>query len=297
MFWDLPTTANRDDLIEATYVASELYRKSLIRQFIEEESHDEILRPSSLGKPAVHLFARKFFPELFTSPSDGVNAQRAQLFHEGDTFEADGYFHFVRTGIRVVAVHPKIDYRGIKGTGDIVIQMGDDTYLADFKSVNASYYNKVAPSKRNPLGAFTDERGTITQVAIYGAALNLTASVILYCRDDCRMMFVVPSEDEVKTALTRVDTIIDLWDTIDTWDDVFRYFRPPIPKAEVRKNQSTGRYGGTGRFFVPQSMLYSPAADLVYDIMNDVNEKGEPRAYVIDYKYPEKYAHLKPELK
>lgn len=280
-----PTTADEQTMREAAVVAAKMYEESLIRQFVRDDRHHLVLRPSALGKPAADLFARRFFPELYAGGIESINLQTRQLFHEGDTLEADLYFHLVRSGIPVLDTQPLIDWHGIRGHGDLVVELDGRRFLMEVKSAKDSFFKDV-----NRHGISDDSRGYLTQLAIYSDALSLPSAWLVYNKDTSAVTVIHPSPIDLERALARAKYLIDVWNKVDCWEDVFEFIRPNPPRKEFVAKKWTGRY------MLPLPMWSSPARHLVYEIVEGKNAKGETREFILDYKYPEKFNHLKPHL-
>lgn len=297
--WQLPTVIGPDEMEAAVKEAAAMYADSLRRHYIRDEYNEDgrILRPSSMGKEPFHLFARRFRPDIFDNPEypavveediDPLSdaSRRQQLFHEGDTWEADFVFHCRRTGITVKKIHPKVNYKDIiKGTGDIILEFDGIDYIVDLKSTSAKHFKSLLTY------GLDDVRGYITQLALYSYGTGLPPVLGVYCRDSCSFLTIQVPQDTIDVAIYNVDYFLDKWfNKVNAWEDVFEYFTPPAPRPEKAGNRYTGRY------LVPIKLYSDPTRYLLYDIIDDVNARDEWRQYVVDYIYPTKHLDRKPEM-
>lgn len=297
--WHRPTVIGPQALEDAIREAADMYADSLRRHYIRDEYNEDgrILRPSSMGKEPLSLFARKFFPDIFENPDylpaldediDPLadSSRRQQLFHEGDTWEADFAFQCRRTGIKIVQLHPKVNYKDVvKGTGDIVLEFDGVHYIVDLKSTSAKYFRQLVDY------GLDDVRGYVTQLAIYSHGTGLPPILGVYCRDSCNFLTISIPQDTIDVALYNVDYFIHHWfNTVKCWEDVFEHFTPPPPRPEKVGRRLTGRY------LIPIKFYSCPSRHLLYDIVVDYNDKGELRQYVVDYIYPAKHLDRKPEM-
>lgn len=288
MLYDPDNSAHYERMIAAREAAL-IYEQSLQRQFcgVGEDKHDytKTLRGSMMGKPIVQIFGQRFFPELYEE--DGyVTLQQRQLFHEGDTFEADAYFHLVRTGVKVLSKQLTIEYKGVSGHVDFIIEHNGVPTVLELKSAKDSFFNSVLRK------GVDEERGYVSQIAIYMDALGMPGAWIVYNKDNSAHTVVIPTLTDVEIALKRANTIIKTWEVAECWDDIFQFVRPPEPKKEYSDKRWTGRY------LPPLTLWNSPqTVELCYITEEGMNPKGLPRTYILDYRYPEKWTHRKPQIK
>jgi hypothetical protein len=316
-FWSRPVQDVPEQvLFTAIDVSTELYRQSLLKRFINNKAEDVLqaektaLRPSNLGKPAVDLFGMRFFPELY---QDGEgSAQLNHIFHMGDTWECDALFYFAQRGIEVLDVQPTINWRGkVTGTADAVVCINGIRYVVDFKSVNSSYFKsnwdrtldvyhlpahltdcailERIPSVLKALeqtATLNNRRGYITQMSLYSDALHMPPMLLMLNKDTSEVVEGYFTVDERDAALHRVEQIVHAWEQVTCWEDVFQYIKPPPVRKEYKEKKWTGRY-------MPHMSMYnSPIIELVYELLPD----DDGKLIVVDYRYPEQWKHLKPEL-
>lgn len=292
--WYGPTVITSDELLEHMKYAAQIYQQSLAKQWTEQPYDPRILRPSMIGKPGLQLAAKRFFPEMFTTlyyahsqdiPEEYEEEfadlqRRTQIFHMGDIWEADFYFHCKRTGIKILAFQQPVSWNGIEGTLDFILDLGNGPVLVDTKSYSAKY------TKRLLSEGLTDTFGGVTQLAIYSACAGYIPSYLgVFCRDTCHFYLVPADTESLNKALTRAKYVVDSWNQISEWDDAFAFFKPPPPKKEYSNRAWTGRY------LVPVQFYSCPSRHLIYEIVED-----EGREYVVDYRYPDSMIEYKPEL-
>lgn len=316
-FWARPVKdVHTTDLLNAVNKSTELYAQSLMKRFVYYDEEDLVqaektaLRPSNLGKPAVDIFGARFFPELYQGGE--YNAQLNHIFHMGDTWECDALFYFAQRGIEILDVQPTIDWRGkVQGTADAVVCIDGIRYVVDFKSVNSNYFKDswdrslvlyYLPShladhqvlNRLPLilkgleccAAINNRRGYITQLSLYSDALHLPPMLLMLNKDTSEVVEGYITVDERDAALHRVEQIVDAWDAVECWEDIFEYIKPPPLRKEYKNKKWTGRY-------MPHVSMYnSPIIDKVYEVLPD----DDGKLIVVDYRYPEQWKHMKPGL-
>lgn len=284
-----PDNSKHYERMIAAHEASLMYKASLERQFcgVGEDEHNYTLslRGSMMGKPIVHIFGQRFFPDYYKE--DGhVTLQQRQLFHEGDTFECDAYFHLVRTGVKVLSKQETVDWKGVSGHVDFVIELNGKPTVLELKSAKDSFFNTVLRK------GVDEERGYVSQLSIYMDALGMPGAWIVYNKDNSAHTLVIPTLTDVEIALKRAETIRKTWEVAECWDDIFQFIRPPEPKKEYSDKKWTGRY------LPPLTLWNSPQTiKLSYITEEGINPKGLPRTYILDYRYPEKWTHRKPLLK
>ena len=283
-----PTVASQLEMVLAAHEAAEIYKASLLRQFanIGNDIHDYTLklRGSMMGKPIVELFAHRFHPELFEEDGWKTN-QQLQLFHEGDTFEADAYFHLVRTGVKVLAKQIEVDWKGVSGHVDFIAEINGEPTVLELKSAKDTFFKSVLKK------GIDEERGYVSQLSIYMEALGLPGKWIVYNKDNSAHTLITPTITDVELAMKRANVIRHTWEVATCYDDIFEFVRPPKPRKEYKDKRWTGRW------MPPLNLWSSPALHLCYDVEEDFTEDGKPRRYILDYRYPEKWTHLKPPLK
>lgn len=313
-FWQRPVVqADEHELRAYAALVAKMYEDSLVKRFIyneTDESAKSALRPSNLGKPAVDMFGARFFPELYEWGE--VDPRTNHIFHMGDTWECDALFYMVQRGYTIDKIQPEINWRDmVIGHADATASYGDIPLVVEFKAVNNNYFKDswdrtmtdyhLPPHladhqvmNRLPLilkqietsANINNRRGYITQASIYADALNRRPMLMMLNKDTAEVIEAPIPRAEFEAAIHRVEQIADAWFKVDCWEDVFQFIKPPPVRKEYKDRKWTGRY-------MPHISMYnSPIIDLVYEVLPDVDGK----IIVVDYRYPEKYIHLKPEL-
>lgn len=274
-FWSLPTVSDVPTMLDAIETSTEIYQRSLAKTFVSNNSDGIILRPSLLGKPAIELFAKRFLPDIFDG--DGFETRILQIFHVGNCFEADLHFHLIRTGQMVFTTQAETEWNGLLCHADFIVKFAsaDHPHILELKTTNSNYFDRCNRD------GITDYRGHLTQGAIYQEAFGLPVIFVVYDKATSNMTWIEPTIAELESALYRAKRIVDVWNQVTCWEDVFLHLQPPPPRKEWKDKRWTGRY------LVPPSLYGSPVVPIVYEMIGK---------HVVDYRYPDKYNHLKPEL-
>lgn len=271
---EIPSTTVGILAAEASVERSvEIYRHALLRQFVAHEGRaSDQLRVSMLGKPAMELFARKFHPEWFEG--EPMTRRLHQLFTDGDVFEATIQFHLRALGYTILETQRAVEWNGVTGHTDAIVRTpeGEDILL-EFKTANAyrfAGYTKLGALVPCPYA---------TQLAIYSAATNLPSAWVFYNKDTSDLKVVPFKPDVYAHYLDRAAELIEMYQGIQTWEQVFDHVAAPEPIPERYKNAQTGRY------LIPSDMNKALAAQ-VYSCVPDVNGYGKETTYVVGYTMP-----------
>ena len=259
----------------AIEVAAEWYKRSLYKQLVRREKDNDIrLRPSMLGKPAVDIVARKFFPELYR---DNITEDRFwQLLHDGDTFECDYLVHLGLLGIEVVASQVPCDWHGVKGNADIIVRIDGKTVLLELKTGNDGYYKSILKMQSIDgrvfrygkewmnahylLSEYSNFRGHLTQGAVYAEALDCDEVVIvLKDKDTSEVLLYNMTKKEREEELAHAARKVEVWDYCDTFAEMFLYAGIPTPRKEIAAKNHTGRY------LIHPSLYGCPIIPLIYE--------------------------------
>ena len=255
--------------------ACEWYRRSLYKQLVIREKDNDIrLRPSMLGKPAIDIVSRKFFPELYR---DNITEDRFwQLLHDGDTFECDYRVHLELLGIPVLDTQVQCDWHGVIGSADIVVELDGKRVLLELKTGNDGYYKSILKMQSADgrvfrygqewikhhylLSEYSNYRGHLTQGAIYGDALECDEVVIvLKDKDTSEVLLYNMTRKEKEEHLARAARVVEAWDYCDSFPETFLYTGIPAPRKEIQNRVHTGRY------LVNPSLYGSPIIPLIYE--------------------------------
>lgn len=277
-----------------------IYKGSLERQWFrtEAEAPDAVLRASNLGAPAIELFAKKWKPEWFVpGPSDyssvlpdeedntGNTWRLTQLFHCGDTFEADFVMLCRLFGYKILESQTEVDLSPllglqVKGHLDFVVESPNgEVFIIDTKTCSDRSFTTMSKDM------MAEKRQYVTQIALYYWWLQenrnykeLTPGWILYNKNNSQLEWVKCKPEWVDESLDTVLHFVQTWKELDgkSWDAVTTHVLPPMPVEEVYRKKRTGCY------LLPPSMRYSPIAHRVYDIVEEPNGYGKMTKYVRD---------------
>lgn len=259
------------------------YKQSLLKQIIKHEVDNDIrLRPSLLGKAAIDVVARKVFPDWYRD--EITNPRFWQLFHDGDTFEADYYVWLTSRGVEVEQYQVPCTWNDISGHADMVVLIDGKRVLLELKTANAGYFTSVQKMQSDDRRAFrygegardttylasqfTDFRGHLTQAAVYGTGLGVDEIVVvLKAKDTSELILYNLTESERLNCIKRASQIVRAWHNVEEWKDVFVYTGIPAPNKEISRGSHTGRY------LVNPKLYSSPILPLVYEWTQDKNGK------------------------
>lgn len=232
-------------------------KESFERQFcsVSKGSGDSI-RMSGLGKPAV-LQAMKV---LGYEESNTFDMTMRHRFHIGDSFEAYlmalAKFYFPG---RVRGSQDTVEYMGIKGHLDGIIDTPDGSVVIEAKSMTERYFMKFLKTQ-------DDERGYATQAALYSHCTGLPLVWVCLNKATHRVeMIELQPEDGLK-ALLRAERLIPMLKSLKHFGDIWDCgMMAPPPTAEIYQRKETGMK------LVPESMRYSSFIDVFYytEMMED----------------------------
>ena len=238
----------------------------------KEERQKPGMRMSALGKPAMVTALQKlgyYEPE--------PRGHLRYIFFLGDVFENVLGELFKAYGYKVIAdqtKHPedtKVTWNGLGGHFDYMIDVDGHKVLIEAKTMSGNY-------ARQFLKEPNDDRGYITQLALYRAALGNPLAAWLIMDKSTGLMHVVwPDLPYLDDALERAQKVMERLERVETLEDVFRLFRPPPGRPEVYQRQETGRY------LVPTSMSFSPYKSAVYKLTQEPNGYNKMTDYVYAY--------------
>lgn len=267
------------ELADVVGFAAEMYRESLLKQIIGMESDNDIrLRPSLLGKAAIDIVARKLYPQWYTGGLD--NPRFWQLFHDGDTFEADYIVWLTSRGVRIESTQVPCNWNGITGHADLVVQLGSSRVLLELKTANTGYFTSIQKMQSDDRRAFrygeeyrevpylasqfSDFRGHLTQGSIYAAGIGVDeVVVVLKHKDTSEIILYNLTQTERLKCIERAERIVRAWDSVEELSDLFVWTGIPEPRPEVAKGKPTGRY------LLNAKMYGSPIIPLIYEWEQD----------------------------
>lgn len=269
--------------------ATSLYSDALIKMANKVEQ-PIYLRPSILGKYAIDVVARKFFPEWY---SVGVSHERFyQVFHDGNVWEADYLFHLECRGIKLLETQTKVNWNGVVGTADAIVELDNKPVLIELKTANPGYFDSMKRMQNDDSRAyrfgslyrdvcylahdFSDFRGHLSQTSFYANALGIHESVLVVKnKSTSEVLLYNLTEQDIEKYTARNQNIIAAWEACECWEDVYFYCGIPSPSPSKAKDRK-------GEYLIPAKMFGSPIIDLVYETYEDV--KG--RKSVIGYRIP-----------
>jgi len=237
---------------------------SLLRQFTQSAPQPGGLRVSSLGKPAVLQALSKFGYH-----GDGFSTPLHHVFHLGDVFEEFVIFQLRRLGYTVTDEQKEVDFMGVPGHIDLVC----DGWLVEVKTMSDGYFKQFTKFPN-------DERGYLTQLAIYAYCTNKEPIWLCFNKGTGEMSLVRPTKFYLDQAVIRAQTIIPLLQGLTDVLETFDVFDAPPPVPEVFKKEETGK------LLIPKSMAYSPYLEVFYDIEEELNGYNKPTRYVTGIKTP-----------
>ncbi|RMH43014.1 MAG: hypothetical protein D6694_07415 [Gammaproteobacteria bacterium] len=263
------------------------YTDVLLNQLKERDDPERILRGSTLGKPTVELFAKRFFPEWWSAEMPSERLMR--LFHEGFVFELQFEWFLRRVGFyKVRSAHQRYDLRDalecnvpVSGELDYVLETEDGRYLIDTKTASSNSYRKLTSG--------TVPREYLVQQAVYKAAWELTngeridrTGLLVYNKDNSTVMWVEADPVERDEMLDYAKALCYTWEKSDSWDEaIANGVRPPDPVPEIYRKRPTGA------FLLPDSMKYQPQEliEACYELVEDKNGYGKDTLYVLGSRW------------
>lgn len=264
--------------------AADAVKASLTRQWLECKNKDQGLRVSKLGYPAMPLLLEKF---LEIEDDEPITSRSLLTFSIGDYIEA--YFEFVTSlmpSFEIVSKQQKVTWKGVPGHYDFIVldKHTGRKYLVDVKSSNDRYYTLL-----DRLDKVDDSRGYLTQLAVYSECVDVDGVwLVVFNKNTSEVNAVMAEPEDMENALIRASRVVELYNSAETVDDVYRTVQPVPPEPEVFRKQKTGLYK------VPQSMAYSPWRYVIYDIVEQNNGYNKPTEYVVDFLYPPHLQEYKP---
>lgn len=247
-------------------------KASFMRQFVLPRPADEpYLRVSSLGKPAVLQALNLLGHGKLTDHTTKLR----HIFFTGDVFESYVVAYMRFMGWSVQRQQEELDFMGVKGHIDGVLNIpGYGSALLEFKTMSQNYFSAFTKAPN-------DNRGYITQLAIYSHCLDLPAVWCVINKGTHEVRLIKPDQDDLDAALTRAKRIIPKLQAVTKLEDVVTLFKAPPPEEELYRNKVTGLYK------VPESMRYSKFRHAFYAIKQGKSKGGAYREYVKDVRRPE----------
>lgn len=315
-------------LVATADKAAFIVRQALLNTYVHESSNTGgfPLRLSTLGKYSEIELAAKYFGIVNYNPPTELRIKRLLL--DGFLFEAELMFELRLYGYEIMDTQHEVTWHGITGHPDfLVVTPESETWVVDAKTCNDFYFKTIT---RNHV---YDDRGYMTQLALYSEATGFPACLVFKNKDtsEIAVFFMdgtiqrhvisekvavdvkeyTPNEEYTDVVLERIERAKEVTQFLvtgcDEWDDVFAKWHPPTPKMEmeyiyewsedlnkrVKVGETPVMLDGKPKFYVPSNVEYP---ELMYELSEGVTAYGKKRMYVTDFKYPERYLHNKPNL-
>jgi len=270
--WDEPLRRDYVPSHAAIEIAGQMYKEGLKKQYVSPPQKGG-LRLSGLGKPALDIFARKFHPEWFTT--DWQTERLTQLFHAGDTFEADMYVHLDRFGYEIEETQQVVSFNGVTGHSDFIVRDAiGQRFLLELKTCAGHKFTQMCK------GINCVPMSYRTQLALYQQCLGIDSYWCFYNKDNSEIAFQAFDPAENQYLIRRAELIIAEYARITEWDEVFNVFCAPPPEGEKYKNAMTGNYK------VPQD-IDKQLAPHIYEVIESRNNYGKMTSYVTGYRMPD----------
>jgi hypothetical protein len=236
-----------------------------------EERQKPGLRMSSLGKPALITALQKlgyYEPE--------PKGHLRYIFFLGDVFENVLGVLLEEYGYKILAdqtKHPEdtaVEWRGLKGHFDYLVEIDGNPVLVEAKTMSGNYARQFYKEPN-------DDRGYVTQLALYSAATGYPAVWLCMDKSDGKMTEVLPDVPYLDDALDRASNVLNRLEGMESLEDAFNLFRPPPARPEVFQREETGRY------LVPASLSFSPYKSAIYKLDTAFNGYNKLTDYVYAY--------------
>jgi 5-hydroxyisourate hydrolase-like protein (transthyretin family) len=277
------------------------------------------LRMSSLGKPAVcsalalphikqelksklHL-AEKNLGVVIKTVQEAKTERNKLTFHLGDWFEAWAAVLLERAGYthvpipsnclsedaqwRVEVLFP--DSLPVVGHLDLVVSRGTEAPLIiEVKTMSDNYWRSFtrlgyrAKSTDDYFfvdGGGDDERGYMTQLALYVGATGYNGAWLALNKATMQLAVVAPDGNDLQAAWARAERVTKALSSIEFLEDVYNKVMAPPGVPEIYKNSPTGR------LLLPPAMRYETYAipEFWYRVRVDKNGYGKETKYIGGY--------------
>jgi hypothetical protein len=157
-------------------------------------------------------------------------------------------------------------------------------FVMECKTMSPNYHRKFIKSP-------DDERGYVSQLGLYSAALGLPGFWLVMDKATGMLNVVSPDEEYTASRVARAvkifnhirDNVVDIPSLVET-------VPVPPPTPEIFRRSPTGCY------LVPDSMKYSPYADVFYTTEQAFNQYKKPTTYVTGFREEPEVIELLTEL-
>jgi hypothetical protein len=226
------------------------------------------LRMSNIGKPATILALAKLG---YVEPEP--RGKSRVIFHLGDVFENLLEVLMQSYGIEVLESQTELKHFGLTGHLDYVIKspVTGEPVIVEAKTMSPNYTRIFKRDQNN-------DRGYITQLAMYSAARKLPATWICFDKGTAETFEVQTNPGTLQAALEKAEDVIARLDNVQSLEDILHtsggYFRAPPPIPEKYRGKMTGNH------LVPVQLKMSPFRYALYNIVSGINGYNKPTEYV-----------------
>ena len=304
--YDKEPTHNMSRVANAHDICEEMRYTALNKQVLhlDIDDHDG-LRCSVMGHHPLDIMGRKFFPQYYKLvPGKTLEPRMQQVFLDGDTFEVDYLFWLLTRdyNINVSSSQGALSWRGkVSGHYDYIVQLPDGTFvLLELKTCNQNYFQSLLRQRnyevvRSRYGedlqfvtdAMSDFRGHITQAALYRDTLTNEsglfvpdATCVIVKDKSTANLLIYELPENTDDILERAESIVQLYNSLESWEEALTKIRIPDPKLELRQRQRTSRY------LLPPSMYGSPIVPLIYEWV------GDKSTFLLGFALPKYVYHM-----
>lgn len=283
----------------AMAAASECYCAALSK-LAYKPTQPIALRPSILKSAAIDILARKFFPSIYPEVD---KEELYQVFHDGNVWECDYIFQLKCRGVKIIQEQVPIKFYEHLAHADIIVEIDGKRVLLELKTSNSSYFSSMfkMSSEEKRVARFghvyrdvqylatnfSDFRGHLSQAACYHTFIDYRVDetvIVLKEKDSSNLLFYNLTPNDIETYGGRAKRLIDVWHAVDTWEECFQYCAIPLPRKEIHARKHTGRW------LVPPKFYNSPALELFYETVIDIDDK----IIIVGYRLPEAAIPLVP---
>jgi hypothetical protein len=243
-----------------------------LRKHFAEDRQKGGLRMSSIGKPATLLALAKLG---YVEPEP--RGKSRIIFHLGDVFENLLEVLMQSYGIEVLESQTEVKHLGLTGHLDYVIKspVTGEPVIVEAKTMSPNY-TRIFKREQN------NDRGYVTQLAMYSAAKNMPATWVCFDKGTAETFEVQTNPGAFQAALEKAEDVIARLGQVQSLEDILHtsggYFRAPPPLPEKYRGKMTGNH------LVPTQLKMSPFRFALYNIVEGINGYNKPTQYVDGFK-------------
>lgn len=230
-------------------------KQSYLRQFVQRNPRPIGL--SQIGKPLVELI----YQAVIDPTEEDLECGLRYIFHIGDVTETLLIAMMQSFGLDVHSKQLEVEYKGVYGHIDCMV----DDRLIEIKSMSHTYWTQF-------VGCVDDERGYITQLALYTKAVQTQRKVgsagwLVLNKSTGALRYVKLPTNLVKSTLVKAAAKIKKFDKalseLDATSEpplswIRNNVRPPDPICE-KKNKVM-----TGKLLIPPNMKLAASKYTAY---------------------------------